>query len=134
MVKNPPANAGDIRDAGWIPGSGRFLGGGHGNPLQYSSLVNPMDRGAWQAMVHRVAKSHARLKQLSTDACRYRPELRRAIGPERQSKEMTNLEGEKRKYWVNQEFPGEVLQGKLISDNGLLLVWPPFSHKCLLQM
>ena len=80
VVKNPPANAGDIRDTGWIPGSGGFLGAGHGNPLQYSSLVNPMDRGAWQAMVHRVAKSHARLKQLSTDACRYCPELRRAIG------------------------------------------------------
>ena len=43
MVKNPPANAGDIRDAGLIPGSGRFPGGGHGNPLLYSHLENPMD-------------------------------------------------------------------------------------------
>ena len=49
VVKNPPPNAGDIRDAGSIPGSGRNLGGGHGNPLQYSCLENPMDRGAWQA-------------------------------------------------------------------------------------
>jgi len=63
VVKNPPANAGDVRDAGsdpWvrkIPGSGRSPGGGHGNPLQYSCLENPMDRGAWQATVHRVAKS-----------------------------------------------------------------------------
>ena len=46
MVKNPPANAGDVRDVGSIPGSGRSPGGGHGNPLQYSCLENPMDRGA----------------------------------------------------------------------------------------
>ena len=58
MVKIPPANAGDIRDVGLIPGSGRSPGGGHGNPLQYSCLENPMDRGAWWATVHRVAKSH----------------------------------------------------------------------------
>ena len=56
-VKNLPANAGDIRDVGWIPGLGRFPGGGHGNPRQYSCLENPMDRGAWQATVHRVVKS-----------------------------------------------------------------------------
>ena len=46
MIKNPPANAGDIRDVGLIPGSGRSPGGGHGNPPQYSCLENPMDRGA----------------------------------------------------------------------------------------
>ena len=57
MVKNPPANAGDVRDAGSIPGLGRSPGGGHGNPLQYSCLENPMDSAAWQAMVHRVVKS-----------------------------------------------------------------------------
>ena len=56
VVKNPPANAGDVRDMGLIPGSGRSPGGGNGNPLQYSSLENPMDRGAWWAMVHRVTK------------------------------------------------------------------------------
>ena len=49
VVKNPPANTGDIRDKSLIPGSGRYPGGGHGNPLQYSSLENPMDRGAWWA-------------------------------------------------------------------------------------
>ena len=47
VVKDPPANAGDVRGAGLIPGSGRTPGGGHGNPLQYSCLENPMDRGAW---------------------------------------------------------------------------------------
>ena len=47
-VKNPPANAGDIRDVGSTPGSGRSPAGGHDNPLQYSCLENPMDRGAWQ--------------------------------------------------------------------------------------
>ena len=57
MVKNPPANAGDIRDMGLISGLGRSSGGGHGNPLQYSCLKNPMDRGAWQATVHKVTKS-----------------------------------------------------------------------------
>ena len=57
VVKNPPANAGDIRDSGSIPGSGRSPGGGHGNLLQYSRLENPMDRGAWQTTVHRVIKS-----------------------------------------------------------------------------
>ena len=51
-VKNLPANAGDIGDTGSIPGSGRSPGGGHGNPLQYSCLENPMDRGAWGATVH----------------------------------------------------------------------------------
>ena len=54
MVKNPPANAGD---PGWIPGSGKSPGGGNGNPLQYSCLENPMERGAWWATVHRVAES-----------------------------------------------------------------------------
>ena len=59
--KNPPANAGDIRDAGSIPGSGRSPGGGNDSPLQYSCLGNPMDRGAWW-VVHRVAKSQTQLK------------------------------------------------------------------------
>ena len=49
VVKNPPANAGDIRDLGSVPGLGRSRGEGDGNPLQYSCLENPMDRGAWQA-------------------------------------------------------------------------------------
>ena len=66
MVKNPPTKAGDIRDVGSILGSGRSPGGGHGNPLQSSCLENPMDRGAWQAIVHKVAKSWTQLKQLST--------------------------------------------------------------------
>ena len=56
MVENPPTNAGDIRAMGLIPGFGRSLGGGHGNPLQYSCLENLMDTGAWWATVQRVAK------------------------------------------------------------------------------
>ena len=56
MVKNLLANAEDIRDVGLIPGSGRSPGGGHGNPLKYSCLENPMDRGAWGATVHGVTK------------------------------------------------------------------------------
>ena len=57
VVKNLPANAGDVKGVGSTPGSGRSPGGGHGNPLQYSCLENPRDRGAWQAIVHRVTKS-----------------------------------------------------------------------------
>ena len=57
VVKNPPTNARDIRNMGLIPGSGRSPGGRHGNPLQYSCLENPRDRGAWQATFHRIAKS-----------------------------------------------------------------------------
>ena len=57
VVKNPPDNAGDTRYAGLIRGSGGSPGEGNGNPLQYSCLENPMDRGAWWATVHRVTKS-----------------------------------------------------------------------------
>ena len=67
VVKNLP-NAGDLKDAGPIPGLGRSLGEGHGNPLQYSCLESPLDRGAWWATVHRVAKSWAWLKRLSMHA------------------------------------------------------------------
>ena len=66
MVKNPPANAGDVGDKGSAPGWGRVSGEGYGNPLQYSCLGNPMDRGAWRATVHSIAESWTRLKQLST--------------------------------------------------------------------
>ena len=67
MVKNPPANAGDVRDFG--SESGRSPGEGHGNPPQYSCLENPVDRGVWQVTVHRVTKSQTQLKQLSTHVC-----------------------------------------------------------------
>ena len=62
VVKNLPASAGDLRDAGSIPESERSPGGGHGNPLQYSSLENPMDREVWWATVHGVIKSQTGLK------------------------------------------------------------------------
>ena len=71
VVKNLPANAGDIRDAGSIPGWGRSPGGGHGNQLQYPCLENPMDRGAWRATVHGVTKSQTRLKQRHTHSYTY---------------------------------------------------------------
>ena len=57
MVKNPPANAGDSKEVGLLTGSGRFPGEGNGNLIQYSCLENSMDRGAWWATVHGVAKS-----------------------------------------------------------------------------
>ena len=62
LVENLPANAGVVRDVGSIPGSGRSLKGGNGNPFQHSCLENPMDTGAWRAIVHRAAKSQTRLK------------------------------------------------------------------------
>ena len=65
VVKNLPANAGDVRDMGSIPGSGRFPEGGHGNPLQYSCLENPMDGGVWWATVHGVAKSWTQLNDFT---------------------------------------------------------------------
>ena len=64
-IKNPPANAGDTGDSGSVPEFRRSPGGGNSNPLQYSCLENPMDRGAWWDIVHRVAKSWT---QLSTHA------------------------------------------------------------------
>ena len=62
VVKNLPANVGDVKDAGSIPGLGRSSGGGHGNPLQYLAWRMPMDRGAWRATVHRVTHSRMQLK------------------------------------------------------------------------
>ena len=67
MVKDPPVKTGDIRDIGSIPGSGRSSGEGHGNSLQYSCLENPLDRVAWQAVVHRVQRV-GQLKKLSMHA------------------------------------------------------------------
>ena len=68
VIKNLPANAGELSDVGLISGYGRSPEVGHGSLLQYSCLENSMDRGAWCATVHRVAKSRTRLKQLSTQA------------------------------------------------------------------
>ena len=65
VIKNPPANAGDMRDIGSITELGRSPGGEHGNPLQYFYLENSTDRGAWWATVHRVAKSWTQLKRFS---------------------------------------------------------------------
>ena len=68
MVKNPPDNAGYIRDVGLIPGLGSSPGGGHGYPLQYSCLENPRDRGAWWAAIYGVTQSRTRLKRLTAAA------------------------------------------------------------------
>ena len=68
VVKNSPANAGDVRDTVSVPGSGRSPGGGHSNPLQCSCLKSPMDRGAWGATVHGVAQSQTRLSNGASTA------------------------------------------------------------------
>ena len=66
VVKNTVASAGEMRDEGSVPGLGRSPGGGHGNPLQYSCLKNPMDRGVQWATVHKVSTSVTWLKRLNT--------------------------------------------------------------------
>ena len=66
VVRNPPANVGEARDAGPIPESGRSPGEGNGNPLQYSCLGNPIDRGAWWATLHGDYKESVTTEQLST--------------------------------------------------------------------
>ena len=71
VVKNPPANAGNVRKSGSIPGLEKYPGVGNGNPLHYSCLENPMDRGAWRSTVHRSTKSWTLLKQLSMHTCSY---------------------------------------------------------------
>ena len=71
VVKKLPASAGDMRDLGLIPGSGRSPGEGNGHPLQYFCLGNPMDRGAWRATVLRTTKSQIQLKQLSMHVHQY---------------------------------------------------------------
>ena len=80
VVKNLSPSAEDIRDMGLIPGLGRSPGGGHDNPLQYSCLENPHDRGAWQATVHRVTKSQIWLKHLSSHTGKNEDYQKRAIG------------------------------------------------------
>ena len=65
MVNNLPTNAGHIRDVGSVPELGRSPGGGHGNPLRYSCLENPMDRGTWQTTVRGVTKSQTQLSDLA---------------------------------------------------------------------
>ena len=69
MVKNLPANEGDAGDLGLIPGLGRSPGERNGNPLQYSCLENPMDRGAWRATIHRVAKSQDMIERVNNNQC-----------------------------------------------------------------
>ena len=88
VVKNLPANAGGARDASLILGSGRFLGEGNGKPLQYSCLGNPMDRGAWQVMVHGVAKSQTQLSdQHCSEQNRQNPALKGVTFQWRRQKE-----------------------------------------------
>ena len=80
VVKNTPANTGNIRDADSIPGWGRFPGIAYGNPLHYSCLENPMDRGAWRVTGHRVAKIQAWLKWINKHTCKTKQELEPVIG------------------------------------------------------
>ena len=71
VLKNLSVNVGDVKEAGLIPELGRSPGEGNGNPLQYSCLENPMDRGTWRAAVHGISQSQTRLKQLSMHSYMY---------------------------------------------------------------
>ena len=88
-VKNPPADAGYVRDVGKILGQEDSPGGGLGNPLQSSCLGNPMDRGAWKATVHKVIKSRTRLKRLCTQThnCTLPPSLGPSLYGSRRDKD-----------------------------------------------
>ena len=96
MVKNPLVNAGDIKEAGLIPEWGRSPGGGHGNPLQYLCLENPMDRGAWQAKVHSVAESRTSLKGLGTHKGRLLTASGRQREPSLSERQRERLPGARR--------------------------------------
>ena len=80
-VKNPLAKVGDVRDGGSIPGWGRSPEGENGNPLLYSCLENPMDRGAWWATVHEVTKGPDKTEGLSTHSCKYCEEGKERLCP-----------------------------------------------------
>ena len=100
VAKN--ANAGDIKDEGLIPGSGRSPGGGHGNLLQYSCLENPVDRGAWWATLHRVARSQTRLKELSMHALvkNTRKELKKGEETSGHNAGLMPLKKARKRHWV----------------------------------
>ena len=124
MVKNPPASAGDERDMSLIPGSGRSPGGGNGNPLQYSCLENPRDRGAWRAAVHRVAESG------TTEHTQLRPpgklagEGRKVPPDEMASREESCLSQALRSGHAGQKEPAE-------AGNAVVVCWEPFLESCL---
>ena len=106
VVKDLPANAGKRRDVGLIPGSGRYPGGGHGSPLQYSCLENPIDRGVWQAALHRVAKSQTWLKWLSITHMLEWPGLLTGFPGNKKSQAETSLVVQWLRLWASN--PGAV--------------------------
>ena len=110
VVKNLPANAGDVRDVGLIPGWGRSPGGGHGNPLHYSCMENPMDREAWRATVHRVAKSQTRLKWIKKS--QEEIYLKSLKGP----KEVKSANPKENQPWV--------FIGRIDAESKILILWP----------
>ena len=80
LIKKLPANAGDQRGAGRFPGLGRSPEGGHGNPLQYSCLEKPMDKGAWRALIHRVTRSQTQLNRQHSIVKRKKKEKMLSLG------------------------------------------------------
>ena len=116
MVRNPAVGAGDVRDTGSIPGWGRSPGGGHGNPLQYSCLENPMDRGAWRPTVHGVTKGQTCLSDYHTHR------------KEREGKEKQESMGGKgsgrESIRTRQDSPPSVLTGSWVISPSWARRWP----------
>ena len=127
VIKNPSANAGDIKSQGSIRGSGRSRGGGHSNTLHYSCLENPTDRGACRAAVHGMSKSQTRLKLLSTHAHHCILILHYGV---RESDRCWGLRGNQRKqsHWERQKSDKQTNQtiirsGAMIRRNNILSAW-----------
>ena len=119
-VKNPPGNTGDTRDMGSIPGSGRSPGGGHGNPLQWSCLENPMDGGAWWATVYGVTQSRTQLKWLSSILIKCQRKF------QKKRKHLTSIWPIKRCYLPEKkQVPGPPLRPKLRFHSWCLAMWKP---------
>ena len=125
VVKNPSVNGGDVRDAGSTPGSGRSPRGEYGNPLQYSYLKNPIDRGAWWASVHRVSKESDTTEWLSMQWCSDRIA--------HQSKVTRALDFWPKDWNKSRDYEKDYIEGKAVEKNSIrmyyrLLVSPPRLH------
>ena len=134
VVKNPPASAGDVRDAGSIPESGSSPGGGHGNPLQCSCLENPVDRGAWRAAVHRLIESdtteaawHARTGKELGEKPSGKIRGDQIVGSKKIQRQWWNISNQRAcKYhvwenlrrWARRERPKDRLQSLEFSEGG----------------
>ena len=128
--KESACDAKDVGDTGSFPGLGRSPGGGHGNPLQYSYLENPVDRGAWRATVHRVTKSWTRLRRLSTRAhgCRAQGNIQKNVAESLIGNEKGNPTTDAATAWVDLS-DITLTEGEPITEERLLVTFTYNSRK-----